>query len=205
MKVIIFILVTIFSITCFGQEITIPEYRTDKESFKKIKDKVLRKELAIFTIEGSNETKPAIKLKQIPVIKSGKTYSIFQKDSIKVIITTSTFNKSEHKLKYVDKYIVKIDNKPFWGTDGGLPNEIIKSVQIIIGTDTISIPKSKLNDLYNPSLCSVNNRCHAFIYISNDRKRLYIDMMNSDGAGAYEVTWIIQDKKYLRRVIGYGF
>jgi hypothetical protein len=30
-------------------------------------------------------------------------------------------------------------------------------------------------------------------------------MLNSSGKGGYEVTWIIEDKKYLRRVIDYGF
>ena len=30
-------------------------------------------------------------------------------------------------------------------------------------------------------------------------------MLNSDGKNGYEVTWVLQDKKYLRRVIDYGF
>lgn len=199
MKVIIFIVFTTLSITCFGQEVAIPDYRGDKESFKKIKDKILRKELATFTIEGSNGNKPSLELKQVPLIKSDQRYSLFQKDSFQVIITTGTFNKSKHKIQYVDKYVVKIDNKPFWGTDGGLPTRTINSVYIIIGKDTISIPTTKMNDLYNPNLFATN------VYFSRDRKRLYIDMINSDGAGGYEVTWIIQDKKYSRRVIGYGF
>jgi hypothetical protein len=29
--------------------------------------------------------------------------------------------------------------------------------------------------------------------------------MHSDGAGAYEVTWVIQNKKYLRRIVDYGY
>lgn len=28
-----------------------------------------------------------------------------------------------------------------------------------------------------------------------------ISMLNSDGAGGYEITWIIQNRKYLRRVV----
>jgi hypothetical protein len=43
------------------------------------------------------------------------------------------------------------------------------------------------------------------IFISPDKKRIYIYSTHSDGAGAYEVTWIIQDKKYLRRVVDYGW
>ena len=198
MRLIIFILFTTLSNICFGQEVTIPDYRGDKESFEKVKDKLLREELSTITIEGTDKNNSGIKLKQIPIIKSGNNYCIFQKDSIKIIITTGFFDKSKHKFQYINKEIVKIDNKPYWGSDGGLPKETIKSVQAIIGSHTITIPKSKLSDLYNPNLCGSVN-------ISSDRKRIYIDMMNSDGAGAYEVTWILKDKKYLRRVIGYGF
>jgi hypothetical protein len=30
-------------------------------------------------------------------------------------------------------------------------------------------------------------------------------MLNKDEYGSYEVTWVIQDNKYLRRVIDFGF
>ena len=85
------------------------------------------------------------------------------------------------------------------GTDGGLPTRTINWYILLLEKFTISIPTTKMNDLYNPNLFATN------VYFSRDRKRLYIDMINSDGAGGYEVTWIIQDKKYSRRVIGYGF
>jgi len=30
-------------------------------------------------------------------------------------------------------------------------------------------------------------------------------MLNGTGTGRYEVTWVIQDKKYLRRVVDWNF
>ncbi len=63
-------------------------------------------------------------------------------------------------------------------------------------------------DLYEPRFCgSVNGeiKCNCAAYISNDKRRIYIYMLNSNGKGGYEVTWVLQDKQYLRRVIDYGF
>lgn len=39
MKILIFILAIAFSIAGFGQELVIPDYRGDKESFKNLKNK----------------------------------------------------------------------------------------------------------------------------------------------------------------------
>jgi hypothetical protein len=61
------------------------------------------------------------------------------KEGFKVVATKTTFNPNKHRLFYrkavPDKYIaaglVKIDDKPFWGTDEKLPNEVISSLKII--------------------------------------------------------------------------
>ncbi len=200
----------LFPVYAPAQDTIIPDFHGDKESFEKIKNKIIRKEVATFTIAGEEEDKSKIKLMSIPVNGFNDTSVIFLKDSIKVVIKTTRFDKSKHKLQYIDKYLVKIDNKPFWGTDGEIPAEAIKSVEITNGATRFMIPKSAINDLFNPNLCrrtKNNNKpdCSTSVYISNDRKRLYITMLNSDGAGGYEITWIIQDKTYLMRVIDYGF
>ena len=36
-------------------------------------------------------------------------------------------------------------------------------------------------------------------------RKYYIYMLNGEGAGRYEVTWVIQDKHYLRRVVDWNF
>jgi hypothetical protein len=43
------------------------------------------------------------------------------------------------------------------------------------------------------------------VFVSPDKKKVYIYMLNRDNLGSYEVTWVIQDKKYLRRVVDFGF
>lgn len=208
MKILISIIFLLFADYLFAQEIAIPDYHGDKESLQKVKDKIIRKEVATFTIAGTEEPVSKIKLGEIPLISFGNNFSVFQKDSIKVTLTIGKFHKTNHKIKYLGSYVVKIDNKPFWGTDGGLPKEQINSIHMIVGKDTIHIPKSAYSDLFEPSLSwkELNKTIgNLWVYYSKDRNRFYIAMMNSDGAGAYEVTLIIKNKKYFGRVIDYGF
>jgi hypothetical protein len=43
------------------------------------------------------------------------------------------------------------------------------------------------------------------IYRSVNPHRLYLYLFCKDNTGSYEVTWIIYDKKFVRRVLDYGF
>ena len=77
-----------------------------------------------------------------------------------------------------------------------------------IGTDSVLIPSSAYADLFEPTIRvkeSNNEHGNLTIYYSNDRTRFYINMQNGDGAGFYEATLIIKDKKYYGRVLDTGF
>ena len=77
------------------------------------------------------------------------------------------------------------------------------------GKDTVNIPASAYFDLYNPGYTfpdgSGNRKTKDGVYLSADKQTFYIYMQNNDDTGSYEVTWVIQDKKYLRRVLDFGF
>jgi len=47
-------------------------------------------------------------------------------------------------------------------------------------------------------------RTRDAVYKSKDGRKIYLYLFSKDDTGSYEVTWIIQDKKYLRRVLDYG-
>ncbi len=47
-------------------------------------------------------------------------------------------------------------------------------------------------------------RTYNGVYLGGDKRTIYIYMLNRESIGSYEVTWIIQDKKYLRRVVDSG-
>jgi len=186
-----------------------PDYRNKKESFSKIPDKQIKDELASFTMAGVEESigKPA--LGKVPVTSYGKDYLAFDGNNVKVIVRTAPFNATGHKLQKVEEHVVKIDNKPFYGNYGSLPKTMIKSVSVVIGKDSVEIPASAFFDIYDLNFgyrdASGTLRSTSAIYFSSDKIKIYIYFLNRANEGNYEVTWVIQDKKYLRRVLDYGF
>ncbi|MEJ7769958.1 MAG: hypothetical protein WKF89_19215, partial [Chitinophagaceae bacterium] len=134
----------------------------------------------------------------------------FEGNNIKVIIKTSLFDASKHKMAYYEeKHLVKMDGKPFYGSFGKIPKTSIEAVNVVINNkDTVNIPPVAFADLYNPSFSykdgsgtvrSLNN-----VYLSPDNRKIYIYMLNREASGTYEVTWVIQDNKFLRRVLDFG-
>ncbi len=79
----------------------------------------------------------------------------------------------------------------------------------MIGRDTIVIPAAAYSDFYNLSLTyqdkTGTQRSANAIYRSNDGRRVYLYLFSKDNTGSYEVTWVIQNRKYVRRVVDYGF
>jgi hypothetical protein len=104
---------------------------------------------------------------------------------------------------------VKIDRKYYYGDYGNLPKKQISQIRLMIGKDTIIIPAAAYSDFYNLNLSyedkTGTQRSANAIYRSNDGRRLYLYLLSKDATGSYEVTWVIQDRKYLRRVVDYGF
>ena len=104
--------------------------------------------------------------------------------------------------------IVKIDNKPFYGNYGDMPANHIQSLIVLVDKDTVAIPPAAYTDLCNVNFTyrdkSGTERSNNGIYLSKDKRKIYVYLLNKDGQGGYEVTWVIQDKKFLRRVLDYG-
>ena len=204
----IVLLLFLFVSNGFGQ-LDYPDYRQKKENFSKIPDKKIRDELASFTMAGVDESigKPA--LSKVPVSSYGKDYLSFNGNNVKVIVYTAPFNPAGHKLQKVDEHVVKIDNKAFYGNYGNLPKTYIKSISVVIGTDSVEIPTSAYFDIYDLNFgyrdASGTLRSTSGIYFSSDKSMFYIYLLNRANEGNYEVTWVIQNKKYLRRVLDYGF
>jgi hypothetical protein len=88
------------------------------------------------------------------------------------------------------------------------PKTTIENVTVVIDQDTVPIPATAFYDLYNPiftvdegGVQKSNNK----VYLSADGRKVYVYMLKQEAGGSYEVTWVIQDKKYLRRVVDFGF
>jgi hypothetical protein len=138
----------------------------------------------------------------VPVLKQGSSAISFKKDSITVVITQRPFIKSKHiftPYKEAKDQIELIDGKRYWGRDGGLPVTEYSSIEVSIGKRKIVLPATAFENLYEPSFGNTQ--------VNYDKKNdiLYIQSVNSDGAGAYEVVWKIEKGVYKDKLVASGF
>src|SRR5436853_3366277 len=126
---------------CAAQDEDIPTYHNKRESFSKMTEKDIKADLATFTLAGIDESVgKQSTLISIPVTDYSNNFVQFSKDNIQVKIIAVKFDQSKHKIQYYDKYVARIDNKPFFGVDGTMPKKTIDSVVVTMGRDTINIP-----------------------------------------------------------------
>jgi len=139
---------------------------------------------------------------KIPIKEQNETFVKLSKDELKITITTSKFDKTKHELKFAkgeNKWIELIDNKKHWGTDGGIPEVEYRSIEINIGHKKLILPKTATENLFEPNLSNTEAN------YDSHTNTLYIQSMNSDGAGAYSVIWKIVNGAYKERFVAYGF
>lgn len=138
----------------------------------------------------------------VPLLATDKLKTVLQKDSLKIILTQQGFDKTKHKFTYNKEYkdqIQLIDNKKYWGTDGERPKTEYKSIEVYIGKTKVILPETALQNLYEISLYNTQ------VNYDKTNDIIYIQSMNSDGAGSYEVIWKIEKGVYKERYIAYGF
>ena len=189
-----------------------PDFRANnkKEAFSKMAEKDIRADLATFTIAGIDERIGKAPLKKvIPPVNFGTNFITFEGSDVKITIKAGSFEAAKHKLLYYDKkYLTKIDGKVYYGEYGNVPRYGIESITVTVGKDTVAIPAIAFSDLYSPAFTyrdgSGTVRTHNGAYLSDDGHNIYIYMLNPENKGSYEVTWVIQDKKFLRRVVDTG-
>jgi hypothetical protein len=186
-----------------------PDYRSKKDMFTRVAEKDVRADIATFSMGGIDESMGKLPLKSLPITALSSNFISFGDNKVQVTIKGGVFNLAKHKLGYYDeKYLVKIDNKPYFGDYGKVPNTTIENVIVVIERDTVVIPPTAYSDLYNPTFAVTEGgvqKSNNKVYLSADGSKVYVYMLKREAGGSYEVTWVIQDKKYLRRVVDFGF
>ena len=203
------ILVTGITVS-YAQDGDAPDFRSKRESVLKMMEKDIQGDLSTFTMAGIDLFAGQPKLPRVPVTSYDTKQIIAEEDGLQVQVTAGVFDPSKHKLNYFDnKYLIKIDNKGYFGDYGSVPKTTIASMTVVMGRDTVAIPAAAYSDLYNPTFTynDSHGQVNSYInvYKSADKRKIYLYLLKREAAGSYEVTWVIQDKKYLRRVIDYGF
>jgi len=209
MRHFLFFVFFITTIGAFAQDGDIPDYRSKKDIFTRITEKDIRSDIASFSMGGIEESVGKLPLKSLPVTVLGADYITFEGNNIQVKITSTPFDKTKHKLGfYEETHLVKIDNKPYFGDYGKVPRTVVGSVTVIIDRDTVAIPPAAYSDLYNPVFSFYERgvqKTQNKVFLSADGHKVYVYILKPEAGGSYEATWVIQDKKYVRRVVDFGF
>lgn len=209
MRIVLFVLLLHLTVGSFAQNDDFPDYRSKREIFTRIMEKDIRADIASFSMGGIDESIGKLPLKTLPITAFGTDFITFAADNIQVKITSAPFDKTKHKLGFYDeKYLVKIDNKPYFGDYGKVPKTTVSGVTVIIDKDTVAIPPAAYTDLHNPIFSFYDHgvqKSQDKVYLSNDGHKVYVYLLKQEAGGSYEVTWVIQDKKYVRRVVDFGF
>ncbi|MDQ6902416.1 MAG: hypothetical protein M3139_05315 [Bacteroidota bacterium] len=209
MKTLFISVSILLSLYCSAQDnYEYQDTRRKNESFARLPKTEIRADLSTFTLSGIDEAVGKTELKKIPFTKFGDDFMHFEGDGVTAAITLAPFNPAKHKLDYDEKYLIRIDRKTYYGNFGKVPKTYISRIVLTDGADSITIPPAAYFDLYNVNLTYTDKgtvRSRNGIYKSPDGHRIYLYIFCKDATGSYEVTWIIQDKKYVRRVLDYGF
>jgi hypothetical protein len=119
-----------------------------------------------------------------------------QNDSLTVELTTTAFREKDHTLQKDKGMIQKIDGKRPLGTDGEQPLAQLIRLRVTIKGDTIDIPATAWENLYDPTL----ETCTVFA--DNRSGFMYIHLLsNRSAAGGYEMVWIFKNNRYVKRYV----
>ena len=189
-------------------ELDYTDSRRTKESFKRLQPKSLRAEVATFALSGISESVGTTPLAKAPYSDFGNNYMNFEGDGIKAAVKIAPFSEEGHRMDYEEKHLIRIDRKPYYGNYGSVPKTYISELSLIVDGDTLTVPPIAYFDLYNLHLTYSDKgslKTTNAIYRSKDGKRIYFYLFSRDNSGSYEVTWIFDDKQYVKRVLDYGF
>lgn len=93
-----------------------------------------------------------------------------------------------------NRWITTIDDKQVWGTDGDLPKTQVNGIIVHVNSKEFKIRKALFSDLY---------QCSEVVEMYKDYGCYFVFQNNSDGAGYYEIVWVITERgEVVQRLVG---
>lgn len=127
-----------------------------------------------------------------------------------IVFNRREFKQKQHRIKSKKIPVYLIDDKPFWGSDFGMPKREFKYIEVYINNSEVDFYKEYYQDLFNPNFCSFKkedgtNYEYLNGYITKDSEYLFLVMKGGDGAGTYTAIWIFKNKEYHSRIVELSF
>ncbi len=106
---------------------------------------------------------------------------------------TKRFSSSENLVEYEGEWVSTINGLRPFGIDGYLPNTQVSNITVTLNGKKIFVPPYLYKDLFN-----VENNYKIF---KND-DAYFVQGWYSDGAGAFELVWVITENGVIQRLAG---
>jgi len=112
-------------------------------------------------------------------------------DKATLVLKTKAFDRSKHKVRMEkdgDGLVTMIDGRTAYGTDASIPGVEIESLKLHFNGREIPIPRKLYSDCFNPS----TEGSSLAVKFSDDSQSVFVFMHGGDGAGVYDVIWVLR-------------
>lgn len=135
-------------------------------------------------------------------VSEEKQTETIEKGDLRVKIALEPFDRDGRTLTYQEtkdgqRYLIEIDDLPYWGTDRGFPTDQYRKITVQKDGKRTEVPDEALKNLYNPGLYPGNTT----VTLNPGDNAIYITSFNSDGAGGYVVGFVFEDGKFKSRAV----
>jgi hypothetical protein len=118
-------------------------------------------------------------------------------DNVTLTLLQEPFDPKGQEIELSDKkYVISINKKPVFGTDGEVPRTFLKKATLTIGTKNYNL---QVDGMYNSWLDKYFN--DKIIKLRTEEFKYIVTALFSDGAGTYGVEWVIVGQGSIRTIL----
>jgi hypothetical protein len=114
--------------------------------------------------------------------------SMVQWKGVTVRISCAAFEPARHHLSYQHGALSSIDGRKYSGTGGAIPKLQVQSLSVKFDGSEYVVPQELLRTLYEPVLPPQHRDS---LSIQRTDALILVRFSGGDGAGAYEVMWVV--------------
>ena len=159
---------------------------------------VEKEDKTVFGFIHRSRLKPLSQFQRIPVAiqTEDKNRLVLESENLKVRIEVSRIAFDSEKAK-----ALRDADRQIWGTDGGGAKFRYGQVSVTIDGESASVPENELEDLAQVNLQSP----WTAAWFDAATETLYVEALNSDGAGAYGVVFRFVKGEFQDRKVAIPF